>query len=50
MSLMYCCVCLQAGQSVSGDLLALKDSHIAALETELRAKDRMLQARIKVGG
>ena len=41
---------LQAGQSISGDLLALKDSHIAALQTELRAKNRMLQARTKVGG
>ena len=40
---------LQAGQSPSGDLLAVKDAHIAALQTELRRKDRILQANTKVG-
>ena len=39
----------QAGQSASGDLLAVKDAHIAALQTELRGKDRILQAKTKVG-
>ena len=39
----------QAGQSASGDLLAVKDAHIAALQTELRGKDRILQANTKVG-
>ena len=39
----------QAGQSASGGLLAVKDAHIAALQTELRGKDRILQAKTKVG-
>ena len=39
----------QAGQSASGDLLAEKDAHIAALQTQLRGKDRILQAKTKVG-
>ena len=37
----------QAGQSASGDLLAVKDAHIASLQTELRGKDRILQAKTK---
>ena len=39
----------QAGQSSSVDLLAVKDAYIAALQTELRGKDRILQAKAKVG-
>ena len=39
----------QAGQSASSDLLAMKDAHISALQTELMGKDRMLQAKTKVG-
>ena len=39
----------QAGQSASGDLVAVKDALIAALQTELRGKDRILQAKTKVG-
>ena len=43
------CLFQQADQSASGDLLAMKDAHIAALQTELRGKDRILQAKTKVG-
>ena len=32
----------------SRDMLAVKDAHIAALCTELRGKDRMLQAKTRV--
>ena len=39
----------QAGQSASGDLLAVKDAHIAALQNELKAKERLLQTKTKVG-
>ena len=39
---------LQAGESASGDMLAVKDAHIAALHTELRGKDRMLRTKTRV--
>ena len=39
--------CMQARESASGDMLAVKDAHIAALRTELRGKDRILQAKLK---
>ena len=39
----------QADRSASSDLLAVRDAHIAALQTELRGKDRILQAKTKVG-
>lgn len=39
---------LQDSQAASNDLLAVKDAHIAALQTELRAKDRIMQAKAKV--
>ena len=57
-SLVYCVLCIhaqclymfpQAGQSASDDLLAVKDAHIAALQTELRGKDKILQVKAKVG-
>ena len=35
-------------QATSRDMLAVKDAHIAALCTELRGKDRMLQAKTRV--
>ena len=34
--------------AASRDMLAVKDAHIAALCTELRGKDRMLQAKTRV--
>ena len=40
--------CMQARESASRDMLAVKDAHIAALCTELRGKDRMLQAKTRV--
>ena len=40
--------CMQARESASGDMLALKDAHIDALRTELRGKDRMLQPKTRV--
>ena len=39
---------LQAGEGASGDKLAVKDAHIAALHTELRGKDRMLHTKTRV--
>ena len=39
---------LSAQQSASRDMLAVKDGHIAALCTELRGKDRILQAKTRV--
>ena len=41
-------MCMQARESASRDMLAVKDAHIAALCTELRGKDRMLQAKTRV--
>ena len=41
-------VCPMSSQAASGDLLAVKDAHIAALQTELRGK-RILKAKTKVG-
>ena len=40
--------CMQAKEDASRDILAVKDAHIAALCTELRGKDRMLQAKTRV--
>ena len=40
--------CMQARESASRDMLAVKDAHIAALCTELRGKDRMVQAKTRV--
>ena len=39
----------QASQSASADVVEVKEAHIAALQTELRGKDRLLQAKPKVG-
>ena len=39
----------QASQSATDNLLAVKDAHIAALQTERRGKDKIVQAKIKVG-
>ena len=39
---------MQARESASRDMLVVKDTHIAALCTELRGKDRMLQANTRV--
>ena len=39
---------MQAGESASRDMLAVKDAHIAALHTELRGKDRMLRTKTRV--
>ena len=40
--------CMQARESASRDMLSVKDAYIAALCTELRGKDRMLQAQTRV--
>ena len=40
--------CMQARESASRDMLSVKDAQIAALCTELRGKDRMLQAKTRV--
>ena len=39
----------QASQSASAGVVEVKEAHIAALQTELRGKDRLLQAKPKVG-
>ena len=39
----------QASQSASTGVVEVKEAHIAALQTELRGKDRLLQAKPKVG-
>ena len=39
---------MQASQASSDDLLVMKDAHIAALQTELKGKDRILHAKAKV--
>ena len=36
---------MQERESASRDMLAVKDAHIAALCTELRGKDTILQAK-----
>ena len=38
----------QTAKRASADVVAVKDAHIAALHTQLRGKDRMLQARGEV--
>ena len=40
--------CMQASESASRDMLAVKDAHIAALCTEMKGKDRMLKAKTRV--
>ena len=39
---------MQTAESASTGVVAVKDAHIAALYTQLRGKDMMLQARGKV--
>ena len=41
-------LCMQARESASREMLDVKDAHIAALCTELRGKDKMLQAKTRV--
>ena len=38
----------QASQSASEGVVEVKEAHIAALQTELRGRDRLLQAKPKV--
>ena len=38
----------QADEKASADMLAVKDSHIAALNTQLEGKDKIIQATSKV--
>ena len=38
----------QTAERASAGVMAVKDAHIAALHTQLRGKDRMLQGRGKV--
>ena len=47
---LYCLVQCppQTAERVSADMVAVKDAHIAALHTQLRGKDRILQAKGKV--
>ena len=39
---------LDPALSTAASLLAVKDAHITALQTELRGRDRILQAKPKV--
>ena len=39
----------QASQSASAGVVEVKEAHIAALQTEMKGKDRLLQAKPKVG-